>query len=61
MTQIDPTKVGCPEDPSSRVACFAVHPCFQFVGVSTLVDLLIARGGIGVNDTFNCHHNFQLF
>ncbi|UXI15735.1 serine/threonine-protein kinase/endoribonuclease IRE1-like [Sarcoptes scabiei] len=34
MTQIDPNSIGCPDDPSSKTACFSVQPCFQFLGLS---------------------------
>ncbi|KAH9493727.1 Itga7p, partial [Dermatophagoides farinae] len=40
MTQIDPNSNGCPEDPSSKLPCFTVKPCFQFTDLSSAMNSL---------------------
>ncbi|OTF71504.1 integrin alpha-PS1-like protein [Euroglyphus maynei] len=40
MTQIDPNAIGCSEDPSSKMACFTVRPCFQFTDLSNNMNSL---------------------
>ena len=39
LTTIDPKSVGCPEDPSSKVPCFSVQPCFKLLGNAKVYQL----------------------
>ncbi|KAJ6219410.1 hypothetical protein RDWZM_005222 [Blomia tropicalis] len=39
LTQIDPNSKGCPDDPSSKTACFSVSPCFKLLGNANVQSL----------------------